>query len=97
MDEPLKRLEEAGLIFQVREVDTRFCVQGGVGQDDEGGIRVYTQPFVILGEEGGGYTVIVAVERQRLQREEGATLGEAVDAILRIYRGAGLIGVGASG
>ncbi len=93
-DAALARLSDAGLACR-RVPGEPFHIQGGGSSFIVRGVHGYERPFAIVEEAAGGFTAAVAGVRPFRDEEVlVATLAQAVEIVLRIYRARGMLPAG---
>lgn len=90
-DAALARLSDAGLACR-RAAGEPLHIQGGRSAFVVRGVQGYERPFAIVEDTAGGFTAAVAGVRPFHDEEVPvATLAQAVETVLRIYRARGML------
>ena len=90
-DAALARLSQAGLACR-RAAGELLHILGGTSAFEASGIRGFERHFVILKQPEGGFIASITGTRSFPGEEvEVATLAQAVDAVLGVYRTRGML------
>jgi hypothetical protein len=90
-DAALARLSAAGLACR-RAAGAPLHIQGGGSTFVVRGVQGYERPFAIVEDAAGGFTAAVAGVRPFHDEEVPvATLAQAVETVLRVYRARGML------
>jgi hypothetical protein len=93
-DAALARLSGAGLACR-RAPGEPLHIQGGTSGFVVHGARGYERPFAIVEEADEGFTAaVIGVRPYHDEEVSVATLAQAVEAVLRIYRARGMLSAG---